>query len=156
MAERFRNIKAKKHILLGNHDRLTDINYKERYGFDEVHQGPFYLTKRIVLSHEPFQVADCEVNVHGHLHNANLSLKNYVNTSMYLVDYMPVHEKRIQNLLGTLKKCKPAPFLKEWYAHYYRSVCQRSDIILNEDMSINVEKSLAYRENVLGIKNRDS
>ena len=43
------------HFILGNHDAAADISKFEKY-FQYVHQYPVYLSKKLVLSHEPVGV----------------------------------------------------------------------------------------------------
>lgn len=145
MTLRFKNIRAKKHMLIGNHDNKALSFYQEKYGFDYVHPGPFYLTRRIVLSHEPIKVEGGILNVHGHLHNASLTLKNYINVSLYLIGYIPLTEKELANRLGEIEPLDKPRFLYEWYAPHYQYVRELPDIVLNDDMTLNVEKTLEFK-----------
>lgn len=52
-------------LLLGNHDRRSD--YKEV--FDEIFEGPLFISSRILLSHEPVYGLPWCLNIHGHDHN---------------------------------------------------------------------------------------
>jgi len=140
-ATRFKNLKCKKHMVMGNHDHYPMEHYKNRYGFETVYPGPFYLTKRILLSHYPIKVEDSIINVHGHLHNSTLSLKNYVNVSIYCIKYRPLHEKNLAKLLGKLPRYEAEEFMSEWFAPYYRYFYNPGDLVLNEDGSLDIEES---------------
>lgn len=61
-----RMIKAQKKILLlGNHDKRKE--YVDV--FDEVYEGPLFISSRILLSHEPVSGLPWCLNIHGHDHN---------------------------------------------------------------------------------------
>lgn len=61
-----RRIKAKRKVLiLGNHDRRGD--YKDV--FDEIYEGPLFISDRILLSHEPVRGLSWCLNIHGHEHS---------------------------------------------------------------------------------------
>lgn len=116
-AQIFKNLPGKKIILLGNHDNLSELEYREKYGFEEVYKNPIYLSKRIILSHEPVVCGKDVINVHGHLHNAKLSLPNAINVNVDVQEYILFSMKRVHSTLGQLPK-ESTKFLKEWYAEY--------------------------------------
>ena len=65
-AEYAAQIKAgHKVLLLGNHDRRKD--YKDI--FDEIYEGPLFISEKILLSHEPVYGLSWCLNIHGHDHN---------------------------------------------------------------------------------------
>ena len=65
-AEFAKQIKADhKVLLLGNHDRRSD--YKGV--FDEIYEGPLFISEKILLSHEPVYGLSWCLNIHGHDHN---------------------------------------------------------------------------------------
>ena len=53
-------------LLTGNHDK-KDSNVLEF--FDEVYDGPLFISDRIILSHEPLVLGNNFINIHGHDHN---------------------------------------------------------------------------------------
>ena len=61
-------------LIKGNHDRKT-YSWYLRHGWDcvadELEMNLF--GKRIVLSHRPVIIGDDKINVHGHLHNPEVS-----------------------------------------------------------------------------------
>ena len=52
-------------LLLGNHDKRKD--YKDI--FDEIYEGPLFISEKILLSHEPVYGLSWCLNIHGHDHN---------------------------------------------------------------------------------------
>lgn len=55
-------------LILGNHDsRKACQNY-----FHEIYDGPLFISRKIILSHEPLPV-ECAVNIHGHSHRETFS-----------------------------------------------------------------------------------
>jgi calcineurin-like phosphoesterase family protein len=62
------NIKGKKILIMGNHDRNTATWYSQQ-GFDKVFQK--FVFNQIVFSHKPVKLGDypgCKLNIHGHFH----------------------------------------------------------------------------------------
>lgn len=55
-------------LILGNHDRHSDCIWY----FDEIFKGPLYITKKLLLSHEPILTYGA-MNIHGHVHNGDTS-----------------------------------------------------------------------------------
>ena len=54
-------------LLLGNHDKrklYLDI-------FDEIYEGPLFISEKILLSHEPVYGLSWCLNIHGHDHNGS-------------------------------------------------------------------------------------
>lgn len=52
-------------LLLGNHDRRKDY----RDIFDEIYEGPLFISEKILLSHEPVYGLSWCLNIHGHDHS---------------------------------------------------------------------------------------
>lgn len=100
------------HVLIkGNHD-AGSFNYKRRVGFidrshlcedgkyhwadkdnglfDEVYEGPLWISERIILSHEPLPLT-CALNIHGHDHAGQVRPDIYhLNFCAELINYRPV------------------------------------------------------------------
>lgn len=55
-------------LIMGNHDRRSDCVAH----FQEIFDGPLYIGKKILLSHEPILVPGA-LNIHGHVHNDKAS-----------------------------------------------------------------------------------
>ena len=138
LVEYFNKLNGEKKIILGNHDHYSKDFYKSLKGVTEVYDHPVYIAKRILLSHEPVKCnGDC-INIHGHLHGADLSLPNYINVSAHLIDYTPISRKKIEHLLFNIPK-ESHRFMYEWYAPYYVFTNKKDEVIMNDDGTINIE-----------------
>ena len=137
----FKRLNGRKILVLGNHDSYSIDYYKNLEGVIEVYNYPVFIAKRIVLSHEPIKIDDEILNIHGHLHGAVLNLPNHYNVSAHVINYRPVSLKTMQG--GILSKIPKDDkrFLYEWYAPYYNSLIERSDIVKKEDGQIDIEKT---------------
>lgn len=59
-------LKCYKVLITGNHDVLSKVASH----FNEVYNGPLFISDRILLSHEPiYGIEDFALNIHGHVHN---------------------------------------------------------------------------------------
>lgn len=82
-------IRAKKVLLLGNHDRAglyRDI-------FNEIYDGPLFISPRILLSHEPVPGLPWCVNIHGHDHSGQIVFPadcRHLNLAANICGYTPV------------------------------------------------------------------
>lgn len=87
-----------KYLIKGNHDRYVKSRHLERYGFERILDGPFWLMdSEIVLSHEPiFGLPPAFKNYHGHLHSKGhhtefeglSNLDSYINCSIEVLEEM--------------------------------------------------------------------
>lgn len=84
-------------LICGNHDTdnismRTLVSY-----FDEVHSLLRY--KKFWLSHCPIHPDELrgKINIHGHVHHANINDKRYFNTSLENTGYFPVDLNFIKN-----------------------------------------------------------
>lgn len=110
-------LKCKKYLILGNHDKYTVSHYKQY--FDEVYNHPVWLSPRICLSHYPERVDKDVVNVHGHLHNSKLDLPNYINVNAAVIDYKPLSKKFVDALVMKIQKDKlKYKFGYEWWVEH--------------------------------------
>ncbi len=65
----FKEIKCYRKILIkGNHDEEKAEYYMFEGGFSEVYDGPLFIARDILLSHEPVYGVTCCLNIHGHMH----------------------------------------------------------------------------------------
>lgn len=112
IVSRWKELSCKKIGIAGNHD--IPKNKYEKF-FDEYYTHPIYITKRIVLSHEPIKCNDDCINVHGHLHASTLNLSNHVCVSAYMVKYRPMSLKMIDKLVMKMPK-ESSKYTEEWYA----------------------------------------
>lgn len=89
-------INGYKVLITGNHDRGKS-NYDM---FNEVYDGPLFISKKIVLSHEPIDV-EFALNIHGHQHNDvyyDKNKPNSLNLAANVVDYKP---HSLQSIINT-------------------------------------------------------
>ena len=147
--ERYRKLPCKKVIILGNHDTYNKI--EEMQIFDEIHRTPIFLTKRILLSHEPEMCSPYVLNVHGHLHSSLIDSTNHINANIYIQNYNLVSEKMINKMLGKLPEFNDT-FGTEWYFKDMIFFKSGSDKVLKESGKIDVEKTLELWENTYDIK----
>lgn len=102
--ECIKKLKAgRKILIMGNHD-CGASNYKNL--FDEVYEGPLFIGKRILLSHEPVEF-DYALNIHGHVHSDKKRKKELYcfNACAEYINYTPVNLKDILNS-GIMKNIK--------------------------------------------------
>lgn len=89
--EYFKEIKAHKVLVLGNHDHnpgyYTDC-------FDEIYDGPLFIADKIVISHEPIDLPFC-LNIHGHNHSGRYNGENHLNIAANVIGYKPVNLGKI-------------------------------------------------------------
>ena len=83
-----KEINAKhKVLIMGNHDSITKC---EPY-FDEIYSGPLFISKKILLSHEPVDMPFA-VNMHGHDHHEKKMISgNSINLAANVCGYKPVN-----------------------------------------------------------------
>lgn len=126
-------------FLAGNHDKNSDANIIKAH-VDEYHAHPVYLTDKLVISHEPVNVWESQVNVHGHLHSAVLNSENHINASIHVAKYQPVSEKNLQTAFSNLPKhC--TRFLYEPWAEQYKFTQEKEDIIYDKNGRIDLSAS---------------
>lgn len=89
--EYFKRIKSHKVLILGNHDHNS--SYYTGY-FDEIYNGPLFIAKKILLSHEPLP-GDCYLNIHGHDHSGRFLDGHCINLAANVADYYPINLKAI-------------------------------------------------------------
>lgn len=123
---------GRKILIMGNHDTGAS-NYKRNFAktsatiwdegkkyvfvnevpsindnhlFDEVYEGPLFIGKRILLSHEPINF-DFALNIHGHVHSKEKlkSDKCSFNACAEHINYTPVNLKSIL-ISGIMKNIK--------------------------------------------------
>ena len=76
-------------LLLGNHDKRKD--YLKI--FDEIYEGPLFVSEKILLSHEPVYGLSWCLNIHGHDHNgveAYAEGCKHLNLAANVCGYTPV------------------------------------------------------------------
>lgn len=66
--ELFKDLKGKKILTLGNHDRFATTKYYQYFDFVCNEFSMSYKGFDIIFSHAPKIFHDCDINIHGHLH----------------------------------------------------------------------------------------
>jgi calcineurin-like phosphoesterase family protein len=87
-----KKLNGKKHLILGNHDRLKPFTYIE-YGFTSVHTSLSLHEDKFVLAHDP-SVATIlnrgQTLICGHVHQLFRQVGNAYNVGVDVHDYKPV------------------------------------------------------------------
>ena len=79
----------RKVLILGNHDRKKDYEGI----FPEIYDGPLFIAKKILLSHEPVMGLPWCLNIHGHDHNGTGDYGDgcrHINLAANVCGYVPV------------------------------------------------------------------
>lgn len=89
-----RKIRGYKVLVMGNHDKgatkYIDI-------FNEVYEGPLFISEKLILSHEPIDLPYA-FNIHGHDHSLWYRNDQHLNVCAEHINYTPI------NLTKLLKK----------------------------------------------------
>ena len=100
----FKDIKADYKVLIkGNHDDGKKSRYYEI--FDEVYDGPLFITPKLVLSHEPLPEMPYYLNIHGHDHSGRSHSPYHINLAANIVNY------QVFNLGKEIKKGILSPII---------------------------------------------
>lgn len=95
--EYIKKIRGYKVLIMGNHDVGASKYQKSEDGlFDEVYEGPVFLSKKILLSHEPINYPYA-LNIHGHDHSGWCRLRLGFNVCAEHINYTPVSINQIIN-----------------------------------------------------------
>jgi len=127
------------HFLFGNHDHLEDFKDVDKY-VDYVHRYPVYLSKKLVLSHEPVAIYEDQINVHGHLHSSILSDINHINANIHIANYQPISQKYLDTVFAKIPKYTRR-FLYEPYAADYVFTQPKEDAIYDRNGRIDLSAS---------------
>lgn len=97
VANLLRQLRGRKYLIMGNHDRGHSETWWLSCGFDKVFSHPIYDAENyIMLSHEPlpeFGNLSPIANIHGHIHIQDYDFKNHnncINVCVEKTDYRPV------------------------------------------------------------------
>lgn len=64
--------------------------YKNNKLFDEVYEGPLFISEKILLSHEPIIGLEWCLNIHGHDHSGSYIDNRHVNMTANVCGYKPI------------------------------------------------------------------
>lgn len=128
------------YFLYGNHDSTSDFDkFKEH--FNEVYRYPTYITKRVLLSHEPqYPMVAGGLNVHGHLHGSKLDSIQHLTVSCNDIQYNPISVSPIVKRLAQIPKAS-YKFLEEPFADKYIFFKSRPDIVTDKKGKIDLKAS---------------
>ena len=75
------------------------IAYYDNRLFDEVYEGPLFISNKILLSHEPLMSnIGCYFNIHGHCHGEQEQFIDGLNVCCEKINFEPVNlEQLIKN-----------------------------------------------------------
>lgn len=98
-------LNGRKIMLRGNHDYRRGKQSWRDIGFEEVYDKKIEFKDNIILSHEPKNVDDSMINIHGHIHNIPLSKDfnqdNHFCVSVEMIDYTPI---TLDDILKRMRK----------------------------------------------------
>ena len=83
--EYLKDIRSYKVLIKGNHD--AGLSKYEKY-FDEMYDGPLFISKKIILSHEPVFLPFA-FNIHGHEHYGEFHDSQHFNVAANVIGYRP-------------------------------------------------------------------
>lgn len=99
-------LKGRKRLILGNHDKIKGTNLMD--WFEKVDLWKGFSEANFTASHIPLMLQslrDGAYNVHGHVHQNSLKNPNYINVSVEVRNYTPVH---LDEIVAEIKKAHPA------------------------------------------------
>ena len=96
---------GEKHLILGNHDRLSVRDYLE-IGFESVHSSLDLDTENITLVHDPAVAYTYPSRwfLCGHVHSLFYHHKNVLNVGVDVHDYHPISLEHIRDFINELEK----------------------------------------------------
>ena len=76
--------------IFGINNNQVGSECNDNHLFDEVYEGPLFISEKILLSHEPIDLPFC-LNIHGHDHSNWFNGRNkHFNACAEWIDYTPV------------------------------------------------------------------
>ena len=94
--ELMHRLKGDKRLIVGNHDKIWNPCLQRNFQKVELWKG--FKEHNFTASHIPLRLdslRDGKFNVHGHVHQNTLPDKHYINVSVEVRDYTPVHIEEI-------------------------------------------------------------
>jgi calcineurin-like phosphoesterase family protein len=94
-----------KRLIVGNHDKLKNITLTK--WFEKVDLWKGFKEGNFTATHFPHRLdalRDGAFNVHGHIHQRHMEDLRYINVSVEVRDYWPVHMDTILKEIGEASK----------------------------------------------------
>ena len=135
---------AKTYFVYGNHDKKSNLNIFKKY-FDEVYLYPVYLSQKLVVSHYPVAIYPDSINLHGHLHGAQLQDLNHICVSMHVINYRPITDRYVDTIYGRLPKFTRR-FLYEPWAADHQFTQPKDDVITDFNGNIDLSASRLWQK----------
>ena len=92
-------LNGRKIMLRGNHDLKRGKQSWKDIGFEVVSDKSIAFQEDIILTHEPIEVDEDILNIHGHIHNVtlaeNFNPNNHFCVSVEMIDYVPITLEQI-------------------------------------------------------------
>ena len=103
-------LKGKKRLILGNHDKIKGTNLLDWFEKVELWKG--FADKDVkdcgfTMSHIPLMLnslRDGAFNIHGHMHQNIMKDPHYINACVELWDYTPIHFDTLFEIIRDRKK----------------------------------------------------
>lgn len=98
-------LKGRKRLILGNHDKIKGTNLMDWFEKLDLWKG--FKEYNFTAVHIPLMLASLRHGaycVHGHVHQNSLNNPNYINVSVEVRDYTPVH---IDTIAAEIKSVHP-------------------------------------------------
>ena len=93
-------LNGRKRLILGNHDKFNMSFYSKYFEKVMVSWNP---VRSVVFSHYPLVIDEnhpkIRANVHGHIHRNEMADKRYLNISVEMINYTPIHWDEIKKKL---------------------------------------------------------
>jgi len=97
-------LKGRKRLIVGNHDKIWNVNLQRWFEKADVWKG--FKEGNFTASHFPMRLEslrDGAFNVHGHIHQNHMDDLHYINVSVEVRDYIPVHYDQILKEIAKVK-----------------------------------------------------
>lgn len=105
--ELMHRLNGDKRLIVGNHDKLKQEGLLKHFSKVMLWHG--FKEEDFTVSHMPLRLEslrDGYYNVHGHIHDAHMEDPRYINVSVEVRDYYPVHLDQILKEIKDAKKGK--------------------------------------------------
>ena len=89
-------LRGKKRLIIGNHDKIWNPAFKAHFEKADLWKG--FKEHNFTATHMPHRLEslrDGHFNVHGHTHQNMMEDLRYINVSVEVRDYTPVHVDQI-------------------------------------------------------------